>query len=60
MEWAMAAILIALWAFGLASGAALGLWVHQLLGLAMVSIAFAIVGALRKGRPTGQPPHGPV
>jgi len=43
MFWAMAILLLALWALGLASGAVLGAWVHLLLAFALVALVLAAV-----------------
>lgn len=42
MLWTMAAILLVLWVFGMASGAALGMWIHLFLVLALVSVTLAV------------------
>jgi len=39
----MAILLFALWALGLASGAALGAWVHLLLAFALIALVLATV-----------------
>ncbi len=46
MLWTVTLLLVALWAIGLVSGAAVGWWVHILLALAIISLIFAI---LRRG-----------
>ncbi len=43
MLWTITVILLVLWALGLASGSALGAWVHILLVLAVISLIFAIM-----------------
>jgi hypothetical protein len=42
MFWTIAVILAVLWLLGLVSGAALGMWVHLLLLLSVVSLILAI------------------
>jgi hypothetical protein len=43
MLWTITVILLVLWALGLASGSALGAWVHILLILAVVSLLLAVI-----------------
>jgi len=43
MLWTITVILVVLWALGLASGAALGAWVHILLVLAVISLILALM-----------------
>lgn len=59
MLWAMTILLLALWGLGLASGAALGSWVHLLVGFAMVTLALAVVQAsARRGQASSQGGRG--
>ena len=43
MLWTITVILLVLWVLGLASGSAIGAWVHILLVLAIVSLVLAII-----------------
>lgn len=47
MLWMMSAILFVLWVFGMVSGAALGLWIHLFLVLALVSVTLAVTQRAR-------------
>ena len=42
MLWTITIILLVLWALGLASGSAIGAWIHILLILAVISLIFAV------------------
>jgi hypothetical protein len=48
MFWTMAAILMVLWVLGMVSGATLGMWVHMLLVLALVSAIFALAQSSKR------------
>ncbi len=52
MFWAMAILLLALWALGLASGAVLGAWVHLLLAFAFIALVLAVVQSAAGGPAT--------
>jgi len=49
MLWTITVILLVLWALGLASGSAIGAWIHILLVLAIISLIFAVI---RRGAAT--------
>jgi len=51
MGWTSTGLLLALWVLGLASGAALGGWLHLLLLYALVSLIVSVVrtGSARVG-----------
>jgi len=57
MLWAMAILLLALWGLGLASGAALGAWVHLLLGFALLAAALAAACSSDRRRRHAPPDH---
>ncbi len=46
MLWTITILLFVLWVLGMVSGSTLGVWVHILLVLAVISLIFAI---LRRG-----------
>jgi hypothetical protein len=43
MLWTITVILLVLWALGIASGSAIGAWIHILLVLAVVSLILAVM-----------------
>jgi len=50
MYWATAMLLLANWVLGLVSGARLGVWIHFMFALALVSLALGALTTLANNR----------